>query len=229
MARRNKLLALFALFLAVLACSNQPGQGPVLSGTVTHTAPTPVPPADAQAAIRDYARNVLGLEIENIIAGGTSGQINLPVTTKEGVDAAVDLAATTYFGLWENGLASLSIGDTTISSAEAEQDLIAQIEDGALGVFAISLERELPPDSAAALDLIRATYPGLAGFEFTPTPVEQGFAFTSVRTEDLNVTAWGIVLTATTVNAGVSPGINEGRTLVWVVVASGALGAPFNK
>nr|HID14435.1 hypothetical protein [Anaerolineae bacterium] len=227
MTRRNKLLALLVLLLAALACSNQPGAGPVLSGTVTHTAPTPVPPAQAQAAIRDYARNVLGLEIGNIIAGGAAGQINLPVTTKEGVDAAMDLAATTYFGLWENGLASLSVGDTTISSADSEQDLIAEIEDGALGVFAISLEREPPPNPAAALDLIRTTYPGLAGFQFTPTPVERGFAFTSARTEDINITAWGIVLTATTVNAGAGPGINEGRTLVWVVVASGALRAPF--
>ena len=222
-------IVIILLILATLACGNQPGQGPVLSGTVTHTAPTPVSKAEAQSAIRDYARNVLGLEIDQVTAGGASGAINLPVTTKEGVDAAVAMAGTTYFGFWKNGIASLSVGDATLSEAEAGQDLLANLEDGALGVFAVSLPQAPPSDAAAAQNLILATYPGLAGFQFTPTPVKQGFAFTSTKTEDLHVSGWGIVLEATTVQAGVAPGLKEGKTLVWAVVASGALGAPFRK
>ncbi len=61
-------IPIIVLAITTLTCSNQPGQGPVLSGTITHTAPTPVPKTEAQSAIRDYARNVLGLEIENITA-----------------------------------------------------------------------------------------------------------------------------------------------------------------
>ena len=39
-----------------------------------------------------------------------AGEIDLPVSTQDGVEVAVDLAGTTYFGLWKNGIASLSFG-----------------------------------------------------------------------------------------------------------------------
>jgi hypothetical protein len=220
------LIPIILLLIAILACSGlsqNPG-GVELSGTVTHSAPTPVDKIDAKEAIQTYAREVLGLEIPSLLAGGTAGQFSLPVSLQDGVEVAIDLAGTTYFGVWSGGIASLSFGDSNVSG-----DFMADVRDGTLGVFAVTQMVAPPTDSASALALIQQTYPGLRGLEWVETPVERGYGFTTGQADDVSVQSWSVELTGTTVNAGVAPGVLSNQSLVWVVVASGILAAPFSQ
>ncbi len=109
-------------------------------------------------------------------------------------------------------------------------DLYADVQDGTLGAFAIRVSQPLPVDAPTALGLILTTYPGLLPYEFFETPIEEtGFQFTSGQAENVAVSGWNVTLTGTTISAGVRPGMLDGNSLVWVVVASGDLAAPFNQ
>lgn len=203
------------LLIVTLACGGAPPN---------NNPPPPAEKIDAKEAIQTYAQDVLGLEIANLFAGGTNGEISLPVSMQEGVELAIDLAGTTYFGVWSGGIASLSFGDSDVSG-----DLAADIRDGALGVFAVTVPSALPVDSAATLDLIRATYPGLSGYQWIEIPSDQGYAFTAGEADNVSVQSWSVELTGTTINAGVAPGLLNNQSFVWVVVASGILAAPFQQ
>jgi hypothetical protein len=224
--QKKLLMIVTILIISILACSNIP-QGPggvELEGTVTHSDPTPVDKIDAKEAIQTYASDVLGLDIPNLFAGGTAGEFSLPVSLQDGVEVAIDLAGTTYFGVWSGGIASLSFGDSNVSG-----DLIADVRDGSLGVFMVTEMVAPPTDSASALALIQQTLPGLYGYEWIETPVERGFGFTTGQADDVSIQSWSVQLTGTTINAGVSPGVLSNQSLVWVVVASGVLAAPFGQ
>lgn len=205
------LLPILALFFAILACNSpQPGE-----------TESPANKIEAKEAIQTYARDVLGLEIPNSMrAGGTAGEISLPVSLQDGVDVAVDLAGTTYFGVWSGGAASLSFGDGDVSG-----DFIADVRDGALGVFGVTHKAALPTEPAAAIALIEQVYPGLGRYEWeeTTTAQGQGFSFSARQPENASVQSWSVELTGTTIRAGVAPGIGQNQSLVWVVLASGAL------
>ena len=219
------LLSLVVLLFAILACAMpQNGDDIELSGTVTHSDPTPVDKIDAKEAIQAYARDVLGFEISKLFAGGTAGELSLPVSLQDGVDVAIDLAGTTYFGVWSGGIASLSFGDSNLSG-----DFQADVREGSLGVFAVTEMVAPPTDSASALALIQQAYPNLSGYDWTETPVERGYGFTTLQAEDVAVQSWSVELTGTTINAGVAPGVLNNQSLVWVVVASGILAAPFEQ
>ena len=226
MKTKRWILALLALTLAILACAGPNIEGaPKLSGTVTYEEAQKVTQIDAKEAIQTYARDVVGIEIPNLKAGGKSGELNLPVSTQDGVEVAFDLAGTTYFGIWGQGVASLSFGDTAVSG-----DLFADVEDGSLGAFAIRVSQPLPVDAPNALGMILTTYPGLIGYEFFETLIEEtGFQFAAGKTDDIAIQGWDVTLTGTTISAGVRPGIGGGQSVVWVVVASGALATPFNQ
>jgi hypothetical protein len=143
---------------------------------------------------------------------------------QDNVEVALDLAGTTYFGVWSGGIASLSFGDSDISG-----DFKADVRDGALGVFAVTAYSALPEDSATALNMILETYPALASYQWIETPSEQGYSFTAGEADRVNVQSWSVELTGTTINAGVAPGVIKGQSFVWVVVASGVLAAPFGQ
>ena len=225
MKKSKWLLSLLVLLIAILACTGPEGEElPQIAGTVTYEESPPVTKIEAKEAIQVYARDVLGIEIPNLRAGGTSGEINLPVSTQEGVEVAIDLAGTTYLGFWKSGIASLSFGDSEVSG-----DLIADVQDGSLGAFAIRVEQAFPADAPTALGMILTTYPGLIWYEFFETPTEEGFAFTAGQADDIGIQGWDVTLTGTTISVGVKPGVQDGKSLVWVVVASGALAAPFDQ
>jgi hypothetical protein len=225
MNRYTWIVVLAALLLAILACATpQTDEVPRLAGTVAVEGSTPVAQIDAVEAIRTYALDVLGLDIPDLKAGGTSGGINLPISTNEGVEVAIDLAGTTYFGFWKQGLASLSIGDSAVSG-----DLYADVQDGSLGAFAVRMDQAVPQDAPTALGMILVTFPGLNSYEFYETPIdEQGFEFSASQADDIQLRDWAVTLTGTTITAGVRSGIQDGKSIVWVVVASGALAAPFD-
>ena len=213
------------VLFAILACSIPQNGGEVeLGGTVTYSAPTPVEKVEAKEAIQTYASDVLGLQIPNLLAGGTAGEVSLPVSMQDDVDVAVDLAGSTYFGVWSGGIASLSFGDSNVSG-----DFKADVRDGSLGVFMVTQMVASPSDSGSALALIQETYPGLRGYNWVETPVERGYGFTTAQASDVSLQSWAVELTGTTINAGVSPGLLNNQSLVWVVVASGVLAAPFGQ
>ena len=229
MKKYTWILVLFLLYLGMLACTNTEREGgPRLAGTITVLPSTPVSIEDAVDAINTYAQETLGITLQNLKAVGRSGEVNLPMSTKEGVDVALGLAGTTYFGLWKDGIASLSIGDSTVSG-----DRIADVEDGSLGTFWMSVNQPQPDSTASALLLIRAVYPGLVGVELSEMVREdvevQGYEFVSKQADDIHIQDWGVNLTGTTIRAGVSPGIQQGKSIVWAVVASGALATPFDQ
>jgi len=231
MKRYRSLLAIVAMLLAVLACTvpgfgDRQGSGGVqLAGTITYEEAAPVPQIDAKEAIQTYANNVLGLDIPNLTAGGKSGEINLPISTLEGVEFAVDLAGTTYIGIWNRGAASLSFGDSIISG-----DLYADVQDGSLGAYAVRVNQAFPSDAPTALGMILTTYPGISGYEYFESPAEEkGFQFYAGKVDDIGIQDWGVTLTGTTIRAGVKPGVLGGNSVVWVVVASGALASPLDQ
>jgi hypothetical protein len=165
---------------------------------------------------------VLGLEIESMLAGGTSGEINLPISTQEGVDVAIALAGTTYFGIWKQGVASLSFGDGSVSG-----DWVADVKDGSLGVFAVRSDQPVPGDANSALQTILATFPALNAYSFFETPSETGFSFTAGDADDVSVMGWSVTLTGSTINIGVAPQPVGERSIIWAVFASGELAKPF--
>ena len=231
MKRCRWIFPLIVLSLGILACAvpgigdGQDSGAPRLAGTVTYQESVPVPQIDAKGAIQTYAHEVLGLDIPDLIAGGKSGEINLPISTLEGVEFSVGLAGTTYIGIWGRGAASLSFGDSTVSG-----DLFADVQDGSLGAYAVRVDQAYPADAPTALGLIVTTYPGIIGYEFFETPVEEkGFEFYAGKTEDIGIQDWGVTLTGTTIRAGVKPGMLGGNSVVWVVVASGALATPLDQ
>jgi hypothetical protein len=219
-------LPIFLLIVSILACSLIPQNvGDVeLRGTVTHSTPSLVDKIDAKLAIQTYAQDVLSLQINNLFAGGAAGDISLPLNLQDNVDIAVDLAGTTYFGFWSGGIASLSFGDSDVSG-----DFMADVRDGTLGVFALTVGSAPPTEPAAALNLIQSTYPGLTGYQWVETPSETGYTFTTGEVESVSIESWSVELTGTTLNAGVVPGLLSDQSFVWVVVASGVLAAPFQQ
>ena len=219
-------LPIFLLIITILACSLIPQKvGEVeLRGTVTHSTPSLVDKIDAKQAIQTYAQDVLSLQINNLFAGGAAGDISLPLNLQDNVDIAVDLAGTTYFGFWSGGIASLSFGDSDVSG-----DFMADVRDGTLGVFALTVGSAPPADAASALSLIQSTYPGLTGYQWIETPSETGYTFTTGEVESVSIESWSVELTGTNLNAGVVPGLLNDQSFVWVVVASGVLAAPFQQ
>ena len=221
---KKNLLPIFLLVASILACAGLP-QAPgdlELSGTITHSAPTPVDQVDAKQAIQTYAQDVLGLQISKLLAGGAAGELSLPVSMQDDVEVAIDLAGTTYFGVWSGGIASLSFGDSDVSG-----DFVADVRDGTLGVFAVNVNTPAPSNPAAALVLIQETYPGLSGYQWLETPADKGYAFAAGEADRVSVQSWSVELTGTTINTGVAPGVLSNQSFVWVVVASGVLASPF--
>jgi hypothetical protein len=231
MKKHGWIYPLIGLTLAILACAvpaigdGQGTGGPRLAGTITYQESAPVPQIDAKEAIQTYARDVLGLDIPDLTAAGKSGEVNLPISTLEGVEFSVGLAGTTYVGIWGRGAASLSFGDSAVSG-----DLFADVQDGSLGAFAVRVNQDFPLDAPTALGMILTTYPGINGYEYFETPVEdKGFEFYAGKAEDIRIQDWGVTLTGTTIRAGVKSGLLGGNSVVWVVVASGALATPLDQ
>jgi hypothetical protein len=219
MKKHKWMLVPILLILVSFACVN-----PKPEGTPRLTGSTPVEKIESVEAIQTYARDILGFDMENLKAGGKSGEINFPVKTREGVDVSIDLAGTTYLGIWKQGFASLSFGDSDVSG-----DLYADVQDGSLGVFSNRVDQIFPSDAGSALGLILATCPGLSDYEFLEIiNDEPGFDFKAGQVDDIHIQTWGVTLTGTTITSGVNPAVQDGKSIVWVVVASGALATPFD-
>lgn len=227
MKKYRYLYAIIAVLIGILACTSPSGDtSPRIAGTVEIDGGTPVTRVDARAAMQTYAKEVLGLNISNIQAVGKSGEINLPINTPEGFDVILDMAGTTYFGIWNQGFASLSIGDSTITG-----NWSADVEGGTIGVYAIRQDQEFPANAEMALNQVINAFPGLSEYEFIESSIEefdiQGFSFAATQVDDIKMESWEATLTGTTIRTGVAPGLLGSKSLAWAFVASGALGSPF--
>jgi hypothetical protein len=183
---------------------------------------TPESQDEARAAIQTYAQDVLGIEIQVVIAVGRVQELNLPLETEDDVNAALALSGVTYFGGWEDGLAALALGE-----GSATGDYVTDIQDGSVGAFSLRLNQALPQDAEAALALVRETFPGLAGLEFFSEGSDQGFAFSTAQAQDWQIMGDQVTLSGLIASAGVLPGRRPTNCVVWVVLASGALTTPF--
>ena len=229
MSKHRYLYAIIAFLLCILACSNpSKGESPKLAGPVEIEGSTPVPQVDAVEAIQTYAQVVLGLSLTDLTAGGSMGELNLPITTQDGKKVDFDIAGITYLGFWKGGIGSLSIGDSYVSG-----DWVADVEDGCLGAYVLLQDQGVPADPRLALNQILSTYPGLSGYEFVEAPIEnfdvKGYSFVAKQVDDIQIQSWKATLTGTIIRTGIAPGMLEGRSATWVVVASGALATPFEQ
>lgn len=130
---------------------------------------------EASAVISQYARDVLGIEVSILRAGGLSAditrQLRLPEDGEAAQAASASLAVQTFAALLEGGAASVSYGSGVVSG-----DLTVDINASSLGAF--SLEAGAPPGSAdEALNLALAAFPALAGRSFSAYSVQLGFAW----------------------------------------------------
>ncbi|MBN2147957.1 MAG: hypothetical protein JW726_11235 [Anaerolineales bacterium] len=183
---------------------------------------TPAAQAEAQQAIQDYARDVLGIEVQILIGTGLIQDLSLPLLVEEGANDAIALSGVTYFGVWDDGIASLSMGEGSVSG-----DTNADLQEGSLGIFSLRMSQAMPEDANAALALIKQTYPGLVALDFYPDAVEnEAFAFSTSKAQDYSIRDGQATLSGTLITAGVSPARRPNMIMVWVVVASGALATP---
>lgn len=175
---------------------------------------------DAGQAIRSYASRVLGITVQVESAGGRAGEITLPGQAQESVDAAIKLAGATYWGVFEDGLASVSLGDGAISG-----NMTADIESASLGVFVMTQPGALPANQGEALARIKRTFPGIAGLNYVARPQQgRGSSFqATTTTKGLDPDSGKVVAVSRSVIVAVTPALRQGRVLVWAVVANGKL------
>jgi hypothetical protein len=220
--RLTIIISLLIGTLFLVGCGGQPP-----SGATTRTpVPITVEPGerateyDASEAIRSYASQVLGINVAVKSAGGQAGTITLPIEAQESVDAAVTLAGATYYGILEDALASVSLGDGDISG-----NMTADIESASLGVFVLTQQGALPTSEGEALVRIKATFPGIADLDYVAKPQQgKGYSFQAMTTtQGLDASSGKMVAVAQSVLVSVTPALRQGRVLVWAVVANGTL------
>jgi hypothetical protein len=220
--RLTTLVALLVGVLFVMGCNGPPSGGAPARTPV----PVTVEPGeratayDASEAIRSYASQVLGIAVSVKSAGGQAGTITLPGEAQESVDAAITLAGATYWGVLEDALASVSLGDGQISG-----DMTADIESASLGVFVLTQPGTLPVNQGEALARIKATFPGIANLDYVARPQEgKGYFFqATTTTKGLDPGSGKIVAVSQSALVAVTPALRQGRVLVWAVVANGTL------
>jgi hypothetical protein len=218
---RLTILTALLIGLFLVGCGGQPSVG-----TTTRT-PVPVTVEvgekvseyDASEAIRSYASSVLGINVTVKSAGGQAVTITLPSEAQESVDAAATLAGATYYGILEDALASVSLGDGEISG-----DMTADIESASLGVFVLTQQGALPTSADEALGRIKNTFPAIANLDYVARPQEgKGYSFQATTTTQGLDPSGKIVAVAQSVLVSVTPALRQGRVLVWAVVANGTL------
>lgn len=219
--RLTVLIALLISPLLLAGCGGRPSGG----APVRTSVPVTVEPGerateyDASQAIRSYASQVLDITVKVKSAGGRTGAITLPAEAQKSVNAAVKLAGATYWGVLNEGLASVSLGDGEISG-----DLTADIESASLGAFVMTQPGALPASADEALARIKATFPGIADLDYTARPQKgKGYSFQATTTVKRLDPSGKVVAVAQSVMVSVTPALRQGRVLVWAVVANGTL------
>lgn len=223
------LWAMIALLIGVIACASpSEGQSIHFDGTIAVERGTPIPQVEAVEALQTYAQEVLGMSLLDLRAGGRMGEVNLPIANQEGLEVAFEMAGITYWGFWNQGFGSLSVGDSTITG-----DWTADVQDGSIGIYVVRQEQDFPENAVTALNQVMSTFPNLNRYEFIESPIEgfdvQGFSFSAEQVDDIHIQSWEATLTGTMIYAGVTPGMQGSRSIAWAFIASGALAALFSQ
>jgi hypothetical protein len=221
MIRLTIIISLLIGTLALVGCGGQrPPRTP--SGTpvpVTVELGEGVAEYDASEAIRSYASSVLGINVTVKSAGGQAVTVTLPGEAQESVDAAATLAGVTYYGVLEDALASVSLGDGEISG-----DMTADIESASLGVFVLTQQDALPTSADEALGRIKSAFPAIANLDYVTRPQEgKGYSFQATTTTQGLDPSGKVVAVSQSVLVSVTPALRKGQVLVWAVVANGTL------
>jgi len=163
--------------------------------------------------------------VDVVRAGGARGKITLPPSAQRDVQAGASIAGSTYFGVFSDGAASVSLGQGAISG-----DLMLDVQSASLGAFSLLREGAMPADQNAALALVKQTYPGITDLDYVAIGTEQGFAFTATSNQQgLDWETRQATAIAQVVQVGVMPGGRD-QVTVYAVVGKGTfaaqLGAP---
>jgi len=136
----------------------------------------------ATQAITSYASSVLGINVTVKKAGGLTGDVTKTITQMPSgataQSAVTKLAVTTYGAILSNGGASLSYGKGTVTG-----DVTIDVQGSSLGVYSLVVSNTGALDANSALTLAKNTFPGVAGYTFTPQTVSKGFAWYAKGTD----------------------------------------------
>jgi len=183
---------------------------------------TPLPPEVAAAVITTYAKSQLGIDVSILQAVGGVGELQLPPTAQAGVQEALRLAGTSYGAVLQGGLAVVALG-----RGEGTGDYDAQIKWASLGAFTLRSTDPYPADQAAALALVKKTFPRLVDLDFTAQAVDKGYAFYVVTTTSATDPSNGSTQTVgKTILTGVTQSDLGNLVLVYAIVGNGALATP---
>ena len=192
------------------------------AAATARAAATVVGDDEAAAVIRQYALEVLGIEVEIIRAGGLTAdierQVQLPEDGEAAQESTANVAVQSYGAVLADGAASVSYGSGTIAG-----DISVDINASSLGAF--SFQMAVPNNQADALTLALQTFPALAGRTFTPFPVNRGWAWIALgNVPGMDAQTLQATLVAEEVLLAVTPAA-LGRGVVSVVVGKGEFAA----
>ncbi len=214
------------------------------AGATASSAPVPPQNYDAAQVVTQYAADVLGVTVTVVSAGEKTGTLTLPPQAQSAVDAAANIAGETVAAVLENGAASVSLGEGTISGS-----MQADVQDASLGAFVFQLHTPPPANADSALALVKNTFPGIAGLPFEwqqnsptapsgggklllPTPPggsppsgrRSAFIFTAVTQQsEPDIRHGQVKMVSVSAIVGVIPA--AGGTSVFAVVGKGTLAA----
>ena len=187
------------------------------------TPPQTVDQDEAEAAVVEYAQDILGRDVTVVRAGGLTTEIekllNLPDEGDSARQSVADIAARSYAALLDGGAASVSYGTGALSG-----DLSVDINSSSLGAFVFS-GGALPTNGDEQLALALAAFPGLADRTYTPKLVVNGLAWTSQGlVPGFDSKTFAASLVAEKILLAIVPaGLN--RTAISVVVGKGDFAA----
>ena len=183
---------------------------------------TAVPASDAAVVIQTYAQEMLGISVQVTQARGVSGPLTVAPTLStagsQSMQAAVHLAMAAYAGRLSGGVGVVAYGSGQVSG-----DLTADIEAASLGAFSLQSSAGYPDDAAAALDLVKRTFPALARLNLAAQTTTDGYAFyVTDQTTTVNPRTQQAEVTALAALVGVLPGSS---VIVYVVLGTGDFAA----
>ncbi len=183
--------------------------------------PTPVLRVTREAnqtsdLITQYALEQLGLNVSFVRSGGVTGaDLGLPASIATTYQTALGNAVESYGGVLANGTAAIGFG-----AGANTGDIMVDVNINSIGVFVIEVAGTTPGDAAAAVNLIRSTFPALSGSPFTQLSNDNGFTFISTSTENVMDPNTLQLLPKNTL-AGVVPSSKGSR--VYAIVGTGPL------
>ncbi|GAB4125626.1 MAG: hypothetical protein Fur005_17770 [Roseiflexaceae bacterium] len=181
----------------------QPRATPRTTPRATIAKPTPIAtPAkvDAVPALSACASDIFGVSVTYTKSGGLTSTIartlTVPTESKGTITATINAGATAVYGQTSpTGLQTLAY-----ASGGGTADVSVQVSQASLCYLQFNRSDSLPTDEAAALALLKATFPGVPQErEYTSKTIKNGYSFYLTTTRPVKgsdqFTSQAIVLT----------------------------------